>query len=114
MTVPPDSTFAVDRFDSASALRPSLFAPVFGPMVNLSPAAGAPLIVTETLFIWPAVVLLIVSVAPVADEYGTTVVALVIENVVAGEPATVTVEPTGKPDRPVPSYDSVVVEFGMV
>ena len=47
---------------------------------------------TETLFIWPAVVLLIVSEAPVADEYGTTVVALVIEYVVAGEPATVTVE----------------------
>ena len=35
--------------------------------------------------------------------------------VVGGVPAvTVTVEPAGKPDNPVPLYDSVVVALGMV
>src|SRR5579871_188015 len=97
-------------FDISCALRPSLAAPVFGPIVKLSPLDGVPLIVTVTPFMMPGLValvtplgLLIVSVAPEPGEYGTASVDALIVYDVDGEPATVTTEPTGKPVRPVPA-----------
>src|ERR1700677_4957726 len=99
VVVPPFIVFALTICDISVALLPSLCAPVFAAMVKVSLFAGVPLNVKLMPFMEPAVagVVLTVIVAPLAGEYGTTVVAEVIGVLV---PLIVTTEPTGKPVRP--------------